>query len=90
MLTFQRDPVVFPLAFGCRFHFLVFLMNQEVLHSQSSCLPDDALCAANGNVRWIRTAQCAAAPLVAHSRCSLLGAVTTLMCLTGERWRKLE
>ncbi|TNN59055.1 hypothetical protein EYF80_030689 [Liparis tanakae] len=79
LLTFQRDPVVFPLAPRCRFHLLVLLVNQEVLDSQSSGLPDDALSAANQRVRWIRAAEGAAAPLVAHGGAGLL-----LMSLTGE------
>lgn len=86
-VTFQRNPVVFPLALRCRFHLLVFLMNQEVLHSQSSCFPDCAFCTANQSVWWICTTECAATPLIAHSRAHLLRAVPTLMCLMRE-WLK--
>lgn len=76
-----------PLAPRCRFHLLVFLVHQEVFHSQSPCFPDSALSAAHHSVRWVRTTECAAALLVTNSWAGLLHTVPTLMCLLKE-WKK--
>lgn len=74
--TFERHPVVFPFAPGCKFHLFVFLMNQEVFHCQGPRLPHSSLCAANHRVWWIGAAERAAAPLI-----TLLCAVPTSLGL---------
>ena len=80
--TFERDPVMFPFAPGCKFHFLVFLMNQEVFHRQGPRLPYGSLCAANQRVWWIGAAECAAASLI-----TLLRAVPTSLMTERQKMR---
>ena len=93
LVTFQRDPVVLPLASRGGLHLLVLLMDQEVLDSQRSRLPDRAVGAANRKIRRVGGTQSAAASLVTHGRARLLPEAPPPMGLqnknVGIRWRDM-